>query len=74
MELERSPWRLTEKPGSNSTAIIARLTELLALKLVEYHAAGRMRSMSLSYRVWCALALTAACWLSIIVLVLALTG
>ena len=30
--------------------------------------------MSLSYRVWCALALTAACWLSIIVLVLALTG
>ncbi len=44
MELERSPWRLTEKPGSNSTAIFARLTELLALKLVEYHVAGRVRS------------------------------
>ena len=29
--------------------------------------------MSLSYRVWCALALTAACWLSIILLVLALS-
>ena len=43
MELERSTMA-TEKPGSNSTAIIAQLTELLALKLVEYHAAGRMRS------------------------------
>lgn len=30
--------------------------------------------MSLSSKVWCALALAVACWLNIIVLVLALTG